>query len=97
MPNLHIVSPEEMLEHFNNQTFQQKLSECRKIAVEQEKTAEDLMHEIFCCKKEIYRYIHPDGENEIALISEYTNHEGVASKVISRLQDGDDLYELRLP
>lgn len=82
---------------FADPEFQEKLATCPKELVEQPKTEAELTHEIFCCRKDISRFIDPTSNAEIAVIAEYTKTDQSKSRVLSRLRIGNHVYDLRLP
>ena len=81
---------------FVEHKFEEKLQKCRKDSVGQQKTQGVLMHEAFCCKKDIFRFIEPETDDEIALIAEYIKLDQSKARVICRLRVGNDVYELKL-
>ena len=61
--------------------------------VDSEKSQKELEHEIFCCQKEIFRYIDSN-DDEVALVADFTrSHDKSKQRVICRLRIGDHLYE----
>jgi hypothetical protein len=97
-PNLnhHIVPADEMDKLYRENKFDEKLLLCQREPVEQQKTQAVLMHETFCCRKVISRFIDPTSKDEIALIAEYIKLDQSKSRVISRLRIGNDVYNLKL-
>lgn len=86
-----------MLRLYTEHKFDEKLPTCRKERVEREKTPEELDHEIFCCKKEIFRHFDAN-DDEVAITAEYTPTKSAAGpqRVISRLRVDNRIYDLEL-
>ena len=91
----HITSAAEMETLYQQHDFDHQLASCHREAVEREKTETELMHEIFCCKKEIFRFMDANGD-EVALTTIYTKKNGSKNLIISRLRIANDVYDLKL-
>jgi hypothetical protein len=91
-----LASSEEMEALFIENRVEEKLPNCRREAVEQQKTQGVVVHEAFCCKKESFRFFDPVTDDEVALITWYTKLDNSKQRVISRLRIGEEIYELKL-
>jgi hypothetical protein len=93
----HLILRKEMDALFTENRFETKLQSCRKEAIEQERTNATMLHETFCCKKEVFRFFDPDTDDEIALIAQYTKELDRSNDlIVCRLRIGDDIYDLKL-
>ena len=99
-PTVQIVEQLEMQRLYVEYRLEQKLPSYRAeaIPVPDAGSMARLMHETFCCKKVVIRYIDPVSENEVALISHITPVQADRSQqiVISRLRIDDITYEANL-
>lgn len=58
-----------------------------------------LMHETFCCKKEVVRYVDRDTREEVAVITYQTDAQDASKnrRVIRKLKVANDIFALKLP
>ncbi len=91
----HRLSAQEMELLYQQNDFDGTLAVCSKLSFPE---PQGQLHETFCCKKEIIRYIDSDDEERALIILQTDAHDSSKNRrILRRLRVGNDVYDLKLP